>query len=664
MRGLVVALIVGLFVLSVVVRLLPPVPEEAISSTLDGFYYLRQARLLKEGVYRSGTPDPLRNYPDGGTHGEPSFLSEVIAFSSKLTGLSVDKVPRELRLIPVLGSLVVIPLFLMGFSTGGVLCGTAAAIACAFSPVYVGRTNLLRVDTDCLNVFFPFMLAFFLSLSLRSDRWRGFLCVAFAAITAHLWNWWYLHPGLILPFVVCYLVAVAFFGGRRALQERLGLAGIFLAALGPVLVDSVSHMAGMLGGIYSPLAATASPGPESVVPGRQVLFQTVSELRVPSLETVLLQMAVHPVIACMGLAGLLPLFWCNRREAVLLLPILLLGLMSFKKGVRFLIYLAPFVGLGFGYLVALAVDRLQLPGLRVACRLLAVALIFFTFFRPESLTAAHPRVKVSPEVIRGLEWLRNQSPADSVVWSWWDWGYPIAHIARRATVNDGGGYKNRKTAAVARSFLSTEPERALHLIFSTLSLDEARFEALKSTGVSEREIFREMEQGHLAKREVPPVYVLVTGYDLAYQPGMCLYGRLLGEELCRHRFASLDHCRFAPDGWHCAENLVVSLDRGQLCQEDPLGRFCASVSRVTLTVLDQEDRILHRRELVRREGKGYVVDLFLKQGNFFGIAAAQPLSRTLLYRLIVPGEEPEEFVPVYSRLPYVRILMVKGGEES
>jgi dolichyl-diphosphooligosaccharide--protein glycosyltransferase len=124
----------------------------------------------------------------------------------------------------------------------------------------------------------------------------------------------------------------------------------------------------------------------------------------------------------------------GRQSVVLLAPVLVAGLGVFAAE-RFLIFTAPVAALGFGHLVSQLWRRrrrLSLLGV-LAPALAGVALI--TVFVGSVGRTAMP--ELSPAVVSGLELVSEATPPDSVVWTWWDNGYPVQYWARRATVADG-----------------------------------------------------------------------------------------------------------------------------------------------------------------------------------------------------------------------------------
>ena len=65
--------------------------------------------------------------------------------------------------------------------------------------------------------------------------------------------------------------------------------------------------------------------------------------------------------------------------------------------------------------------------------------------------------KEIPSIIEGIESLTRLSPADTVVWAWWDHGYPIVYWGRRATINDGSVHSGLRTVCNAIPLVLSKP---------------------------------------------------------------------------------------------------------------------------------------------------------------------------------------------------------------
>jgi len=53
-------------------------------------------------------------------------------------------------------------------------------------------------------------------------------------------------------------------------------------------------------------------------------------------------------------------------------------------------------------------------------------------------------------------WLRQNSPEDSKIMSWWDYGYQLAGMTNRTTLVDNNTWNNTHIATVGRMLASNE----------------------------------------------------------------------------------------------------------------------------------------------------------------------------------------------------------------
>ena len=69
----------------------------------------------------------------------------------------------------------------------------------------------------------------------------------------------------------------------------------------------------------------------------------------------------------------------------------------------------------------------------------------------------------SNDWIETLEWIKVNTPKDSIVASWWDYGYWIATVAERTTLIDNATISTWQIEKVAKIFMST-PDEAWNLL--------------------------------------------------------------------------------------------------------------------------------------------------------------------------------------------------------
>jgi dolichyl-diphosphooligosaccharide--protein glycosyltransferase len=137
------------------------------TTTLDAYKWLRYAQEYKDGIYYPVDKDPLMFYPDAKSkHEQIPMLSWLIA---KLSVFSKGNIYRTaVYLMPVLASLFIIPLGLYFYFTGIIPAGIAGGISGSLGIVYLVRTAMGRVDTDAMNLFFPFLTSLFVLLAVNN----------------------------------------------------------------------------------------------------------------------------------------------------------------------------------------------------------------------------------------------------------------------------------------------------------------------------------------------------------------------------------------------------------------------------------------------------------------------------------------------------------------
>eukprot|EP00949_MAST-11_sp_MAST-11-sp1_P005397 g5397.t1 len=71
------------------------------------------------------------------------------------------------------------------------------------------------------------------------------------------------------------------------------------------------------------------------------------------------------------------------------------------------------------------------------------------------------------DYVDAYEWLRDNTPEDSRVMAWWDYGYQINGIANRTTIADGNTWNHEHIATLGRCL--TSPEKDAHRIIRHLA---------------------------------------------------------------------------------------------------------------------------------------------------------------------------------------------------
>ena len=69
-----------------------------------------------------------------------------------------------------------------------------------------------------------------------------------------------------------------------------------------------------------------------------------------------------------------------------------------------------------------------------------------------------------------MQWLKENTPEDAVIASWWDYGYWISTLAERKTLADNATLLDWQIRKLATTFMST-PEDAWHILMSDTKTD-------------------------------------------------------------------------------------------------------------------------------------------------------------------------------------------------
>lgn len=399
--------------------------------SVDGYYYLDLARDVATGTYKSWDPD--RYVPQGDSLPlVPPLLSVIAAAISRAGEFALDWV--GILLPPLLGVLLAIPVFLLGRAIAGNLMGLTAAWFSLLSPLYAVRSGIGWFDTDILNVTFATTCAY---LALRygvSDDVRARVRIlGLLLVTWILFFWWWDQaPPAVIGLGVTPLLLAALFLSRPKRSEWV-LGGSLLAVL-LVIGTFFAHGKGTL---LDPdywlnlfryiFADDALTFPKTA--------NYVNEQQDADFISLVDEIAGHWAVFGIAVVGLSGLFWRHPRKASVLSGIAFVAILS-PIAMRFMVFAAPLLGLGLGYLLSagahfLGSRRLRYPVVAILVMLLSWPLL--VDLEEDNILA--PRWQ--PYHIHAMRWLGKEAPTDAVIWASWDHGNPLQYFSGRATIGDG-----------------------------------------------------------------------------------------------------------------------------------------------------------------------------------------------------------------------------------
>ncbi len=403
---------------------------EPLLTTFDGYYYLSLAQDLLDGTYEP--VDTFRAVPDYPRRPEPPPLISVIAAGvSKITGLSLNWV--GVFLPPVLGVLLALPLYMLGRFYGGPAMGLTSALMGLLSFYYVYRSNIGWFDTDCMNVTWATCAAYcFLKFGVLQERKRyAYLVAGFVVYGLFLW-WWDQTPQVTTVITLLPLAVAIIFFYRPSRKEGMIFAGIICAGIIALLAwKGLDMPVKIIRGVISQYSYIS----KDVASDFPNIGVTISEQARPSFSEIVRKTTGSLPVFIFGVAGLLFLFYRRPKESLFLSVPLILGCLSFLFAKRFIIFLAPVLALGTGFLVAeLWRLRSRHIALGAVAPVLVLVLAYPAFSKGMSKTFWP---KEPPHLVRGMVEAGKKTPEDAVIWAWWDHGYNMIYWARRGTINDG-----------------------------------------------------------------------------------------------------------------------------------------------------------------------------------------------------------------------------------
>ncbi len=440
-------------------------------TTLDAYYWLRYAEIDK-GLKKKPLYD-LRNYPD-----IKKFSSKNIPILSKLISKTCDFFNNDgynkvfvggIKLIDWVAGLFTIPFIIYLYLSGAGFSGVLGGLIGSFSTAYYVRSFTGRVDTDAFVLMGPVFIALFLLLTVISER--KFLKYIFSAVSGLFFLILCKFHGSILVGYIGYLFLLIFllFLNKVEKKEILKIAIIFILFSNPLnLISGLKAFWGFLGSSYVlnfSKGSTVGNEKAIVLPN---IIQTITETIRMKPGQVLDMMFGNRFFAVLGLIGSAVYFILNFRKSLFLLPMAGLGFLAFFTSNRFAMFLAPFIGVGIGYLFHLLLKFIYkfLKNFSYSRSIIEVVfgLIFFFSFAKATGFYLIPSPSIPAPIVKSFIDMKHKFPLHSAIFTWWDFGYALMDIGDFYTYHDGGIHGGVRTYFVAKGLTINSQEKLYNLI--------------------------------------------------------------------------------------------------------------------------------------------------------------------------------------------------------
>ena len=445
--------------------------NQLMINTNDGYYWAEGARDILNGFHQPNDLSPI-DYP----------LSKLTAFLAKIVPISFETL--ILWMPTIFGSLLVVPIILIGRVFKEDLVGFIAGLLGSIAWSYYNRTMMGYYDTDMLVVVLPTFMIWAVLFTLKNKSQQYLFLAPIFAVFSIYW-----HGGLLnivnltlfitflytiiferknlfyYKFLIVFILSLVtlpvwikvglvflFSFGMVFFKEKLTEKSIVYIAILSILIYLIfggfEWMVGVLSNAYFTRALHADDLNLSL--HYYGVINTVREAGHIPFEIFADRISGSITVFILSIIGYI-LFIYKHRLFVLSFPMVILGFFAIQGGLRFTVFAVPFMALGVAYLIVFIANYISQKKVKYAFILFATLVIIYPNIKHIQKYKV-PTVFVKDEV-KVLDKLKSIAKREDYVVSWWDYGYPIRYYSDVKTLVDGGKHSGDVNFPVSFSLL-------------------------------------------------------------------------------------------------------------------------------------------------------------------------------------------------------------------
>jgi len=536
--------------------------DQLMINTNDGYFFASGAQKELVGLH-TDNPRVFGMWDYG-----------VIFFTTlfvKITPFSLETI--TLYMPAVISSLVVVPMILISRLYKQTLWGFFAALLGSITWSYYNRTMVGYYDTDMFSAMAPMFILFFLMKSTIDFNLKSAL---YAAIAIAVYPFLY-DAGLTIVYAmgIMYTLYMIFYH-RNESTTYLSLILIFVSLLPFPLVSPLGYVAkivvliglyfilnkvtleqkklmiiaavlfvmflffgNVIGLVFGKVANYISTGTkesglhfysvvQTVREAGKVLFFPVAE-NLPYKANIAHRMMGSSLGLIAALIGYIFLV-IRKREFILALPLIGIGIFAHWGGLRFTVYAVPVAAMGAVYLFFTLGEFFKNERVKY----------IFVFFA--TLAMLYPNIihiigyKV-PTVLNKFEVqdlvkLDEVSDSKDYTLTWWDYGYPVWYYSNTSTLIDGGKHNN-DNFIISKILQTSSPELVANL--SRLAVEtyvDSNYSVVtdvlfNNTEVNPNLLLGELESGdYKLPKKTRDIYLYLPYRMLQIFPTVSVFGNL------------------------------------------------------------------------------------------------------------------------------------------
>jgi len=640
--------------------------QTPLVSTADAPYYLRLARDYSLGEYPR--IDSKREFPKGRPN--PKEIPLLAWTISKIAPIFDGNFSLAGNWMVIWGAgLFIIPLGLYGWQLGYPLAGLLGGLIGGYTVKYYARTSVGRIDTDFLNLFFPLLTAYFLLRVFQSKQQRdAWTWSVLAGLTMYLFSWWYDRPGFSLVFFLILLIGL--FCWKHSSRQLLGSLFLFIVCSGPEYFLKSLESLTVVMGVYLNISFVGVAKAQGTAPAEfPHAYNWIIETVPLSLTESLSLLLTNPWLSSSGLVFFMLFAIIGWRKFLPLMPIFGLGAIGLLGSQRFLLYLVPFVGFGFGLILNAGFQWVWQRWLQKRSEQNPQNDLFggisskFSFHFVLYLNLGLTWLLLNPYTIRGyvpqpsfpvsyyqtFQEIRKITPENAALYTWWDLGNLILEQTDRALFHDGGSQYRPKTYFIAKSLVS-QSQVELAKIMRFLGAEGDR--GIQRYNTSEEKLMAEILNGdHFVNA---PLYLLYTDNLIDVFPTLFSIGKwdLQTQQTRNDKFREFDCQEIENQKLDCG-NFRFDLKNGFLNEKIPLRRI--------VKVLDG-----NQFESAEPHAIGLNLQLMYTEDSRIDrvFLLTEPVYQSNLNQMFLLGNYDRDlFEETYQNLPFARMFLLRPTQQ-
>ncbi len=414
--------------------------------------------------------------------------SSVGAFSHKISSIfGNDSLLKTMFILPlILASLTLIPIFFIARKISGNLGGFIASFVLAIHPSFLARTTAGFSDTDSYTILLPLIILWcfseaFVTMNKKKKIYLGIAAGAVTGIFSFAWaGWWYIFD-IILASMAIYLMYLII-KYRSKLFKKLKTKNLAITA-GSYIISSIifvtlfTNFNKILTTIKAPFnflflkeAVKSDLWPN--------VYTTVAELSDVSFSQVISVLGGKFLFTGSMIGIILILLKKNKiqldiKYGILLAVWFVTTLFTTSKGTRFVMLVIPIFAIGLGSFFSKLYNltlNWTIKELEINKKIISVILIFLLFiplvplFNEAKSISKHGVPSINDGWIHTLNKIEEETPKNSIITSWWDFGHWFKAVADRPVTFDGGTQNRPQAHWVGKALLTSNEEESVGII--------------------------------------------------------------------------------------------------------------------------------------------------------------------------------------------------------